>query len=738
MASVAKRGGRTEPWDKRKIETAVRKCLINNVGAREFEAAGLSRDVADAVERIVRKGPDPVGVEDVQRLVIQQLWAQNHFEAAEQYTLHRERRKKERLEHPVPAEEQERIERDAAHFPSPLQYYQFLSKFSRWQKAVARRETWRETCDRALGWLFSDPRAGALSAEEKSTLDRSLFGLGATCSMRVLQMAGPALDRCNVGAYNCAYLPISDLFSFSELLYVLMQGTGVGFSVETDYVERLPRVRKQKGAAPDRMTIADSTEGWCDALKQGLEAWFVGADVAFDYSQIRPEGAPLQTKGGTASGPKPLRDLLDFARKLVLSRQGGRLDDLDAHDLCCYIGTIVQVGGVRRASCISLSDLDSARMRGAKSGNWFPAHRHRTMANNSAVYAGRPSDEEFMEEWLSLCKSKSGERGIFNRDDVVRMRPARRAKAQFGVNPCAEIVLRPYEFCNLSISVAREGDTPATLRDKVVAATYFGVLQSLRTNFNYVRPDWKKNCDEERLLGVDITGHADCPLLRYGAPGRAELLKSLKNEVARTRSELAKRFGINESAADTCVKPSGDSAAFFDCASGISPRFSDFQTRWVREKETSAMAKFLVDEGVEHHPAPEKEGVLVFAFPKENPRGSTKRKDLTAAQQFMNWLEWKRCWAEHSVSASIYVGDDEWVELGHLVLKHFDEISGLAFFPRDNGNYRFAPNEEITREEFEAALAKFPKINWAKLRRYESGETQPNMEFACHGDKCEL
>lgn len=1379
MTVVQKRDGRVEKWDKQKIDRAIKACLVNNLSAREFDAANVAHQVADSVERIVKNLSEPSGVhvEEIQRLVIQQLWAHNHCEAAEQYTLYREKRRVERATFPIGAEEQKLIEEDAAHFPSPLQYYQYLSKFSRWQDHLNRRETWRETCERVINWLWSVPKVtDVLTGEEMKRLHASLYNMEATCAMRVIQMAGPALDRCNVGVYNCltsdtkfvtkegvrsfedfndgdevtvlshtgewrdavvrsygkqkvnnitfkrgksnikvratanhrwllhngqvttslkvgdrlrpppslasewdydksepdeklfwaygfvygdgtlvkrngeykhsmvrlcgskselldrfkelgfsysfppscsgepivytgtylkklpditadgvaktaafvrgwldadggksanptpanpfasiqasgeesvrfirevfpavgvyitserdlsgqptnygvrktptvifgvvqwfggshngstysttdivpdsddavpvwcleveedksfvlpngvvtgncSYAPIVDLFSFSEMLYVLMQGTGMGFSVESDYVDQLPKVKKQKIGPPTKHLIEDSTEGWCDALKIGLETWFSGRDVEFNYSLIRPAGARLKTKGGQASGPKPLQDLLNFARKLILSRQGTYLDDIDVHDLCCMIGKIVQVGGVRRASLISLSDLDSTKMRNAKSGNWYEHSVHRTMANNSAVYDGRPSDEEFMEEWLSLCKAKSGERGIFNRKAVSKNAPSRRAKSKFGTNPCvtgdtllltktgwfridslvgqsvevwngkewsevspcitgqdvpvvrvktddglwldctkyhafyladgekvnakdlkpgdvlekiqpgsvtepvgytsvdeneaylagffcgdgwvdgqngarkitfygrekieigeslaewglvslakyeekhdrqvgtvnvelppktevpynqslsyrvnwiaglldsdgcvvysdkskmsysyqitsvnkkflqktllllrglgvgsklgklhdagvkslpggdyhcqtswrltistgsavalvrlglscrrlattdnnpqrdasrfvrvksvtdlgvadkvycfkepkrgravfngiltgqcAEIVLRAFEFCNLSIVVARPWDTRETLRQKVIDATFFGVIQSLCTDFKYLRPEWKKNCEEERLLGVDITGHADCPLLRKGAPGRAALLKEFRKLVNETRHSLAERFGINDSAADTCVKPGGNSGVFFDCANGVSPRFSEYQIRWVRQPSNSPMAKFLIDEGVPHAVAPEDPSLLVFGFPKKSPEGSTTRNEMSAVEQLENWLEWKQHWAEHSVSATIYIRDDEWVEAGAWVLKNFNEISGLSFLPKDNTFYSYAPNEEITKERYEQMMAEFPKINWAKLRRYESaGEAaQPNLEYACVGGSCEM
>jgi ribonucleoside-diphosphate reductase alpha chain len=445
----------------------------------------------------------------------------------------------------------------------------------------------------------------------------------------------------------------------------------------------------------------------------------------------------------------PLEGLLVFARNLILNKQGSHLSDIDVHDLCCMAGKIVQVGGVRRASCISLSDLYSHSMRHAKSGNWWEKAKWRSMANNSSVFEERPSAVDFMEEWLALAQSGSGERGLFNRQGVNRSIPKRRKKWKFIVNPCAEIILRAGskpdgtggggQMCNLSLAIARPNDTIDSLRRKIKLATYFGVLQSLCTNFKYIRKEFVHNCNEERLIGVDITGHADCSLLRYGAENRSCLLSLLREDVATTRSELAKRFGINESAADTCVKPSGDSSVLFSCASGISPRFSKYQIRWVRESVNSPMTALLKAEGVPWAVAPEDDSLVVFGFPIKAPEGCTLRNDLTAIQQLENWLDWKENWAEHSVSCTIYVEPHEWLEVGNWVYTHFDAISGISFLPKDNGNYKFSPNEELTEDEYRKMVEAFPKIHWAKLQYYEIGDhTVSTQTPACSGDRCEI
>lgn len=544
---------------------------------------------------------------------------------------------------------------------------------------------------------------------------------------------------------NCTAMPIVDLKCFPEMLYILMQGCGVGFSVESEFIDQLPPLKKQRGEPPVTIVVEDHTEGWCDALYEALLLWWDGYDVHLDVSKVRAAGTRLKTKGGRASGPGPLLELFAFIRNLVMARQGKRLRDVDAHRLCCFIGRIVQVGGVRRAATISLSDLDSIGMRDIKSSNWWADTtywsdgKYLSMANNSAVYEERPSIETFMSEWLSLVKSKSGERGIFNRQAAELHRPARRKGLQrWIVNPCCEILLRLFGMCNLSIAIARANDTPETLKHKVRVATYFGVMQSLCTDFKYVREEWKKNCEEERLLGVDITGHADCPLLRFGAPGRAELLKELKAEVDAVARSLSERFGINYSAANTCVKPSGDSAVFFDCASGVSPRFAAEQIRWVRESKDSPVARYLTDAGVPNAPAPEApDSLKVFGFPRKSPEGSTTRDQMTALDQLNNWLEWKTCWAEHSVSATIYVDEDEWLEAGAWVYEHFDHVTGLSFLPRDNGTYVYAPNEQLTPEQYAEWEGNFPALDWSKLTRYEDDDqTDVTGAVACANGVC--
>lgn len=641
---------------------------------------------------------------------------------------------------------------------SDMQMYQFLSKFSRWLPAEKRRETWEEAIDRVIEFFKTRKALQKIKPEIFEILKIAMLNQEVFPALRILQMAGPPLERCNVGAYNCAYLPISDLRAFSEMLYILMQGTGCGFSVEKKYVNQLPAINnpttadQNKSGEKIRWVIKDSTEGWCDALYSGMLLMFSGKRVEFDYSLIRPSGAVLKTKGGTASGPEPLKELLDFIAKIIQSKPNNhKLTELDCHDICCKIGSIVQVGGVRRASEISLSDLNNIEMRYAKHGDWFEWAPWRAMANNSAVYEEKPPIDVFNQEWLALRMSGSGERGIFNRSAVRNKIPIRRKRndnfdsyfdkygSDYGTNPCAEIILRPYQFCNLSIAIARPDDTAESLAAKVRLATIFGIMQSTLTDFKYLRPEWKKNCEEERLLGVDITGHADCPLLQYNTPERSELLKQLKQVALETAEEFSELIGINMPTAVTCIKPSGDSSQLFDCASGVHPRFSKYYIRRVREPKNSPVAALLLDHEVPHITDPYNPKMLVFEFPMRAPEGAVVGDNITAKDMLENWKSWNDNWAEHSVSCTVYVKDAEWPDVGGWVYENFDKITGLSFLPKSGGSYKAAPYEKIDEETYNELIKKFPKIDWSKLKDYENEDhTIVATTYACTAGSCEV
>jgi ribonucleoside-triphosphate reductase len=632
-------------------------------------------------------------------------------------------------------------------FKTDLQQVQFADKYARWDDQLKRRETWEETTDRVIGFLEQRMKRHLKENNNLPSpinfmiLRSAMLNLDVLPSMRVIQMAGPTLERCNVGAYNCSYLPLQDWRSFSELLYILMQGTGVGFSVEQRYIDQLPTIKPQGGSLPHHFSIEDSTEGWCNALGYGLDVWASGGDVIYDYSKIRPYGAPLKTKGGKASGPQPLRDLLDFARKLIFNHQGRKLSSLNAHDLACYCGSIVQVGGVRRAAEISLSDLHDDKMRGAKQGQFWLKAPERAMANNSAVYNQKPSTSEFVREWTELMNSGTGERGIFNREGTLKAMPERRKQDVMGLNPCGEIVLRPFEFCNLSIAVARSDDNIYTLKKKVQLATQFGIVQSLLTDFNYIRPDWKKNCEEERLLGVDITGQMDCMLL-WGNQ-RAEHYHTLKTVAVDEAKSLAHLLNINCPAAVTCVKPSGNSSQLLNVSSGLHPRYAEHYIRRLRIGASSPVAQLLIDANVPRHPEngqnPDSPTVWVFEFPVQSPIGAMTRNEMTAIDQLQQWKVCKQNFTEHNPSITVYVREDEWLEVGAWVFRNWDCVGGISFLPFDGGIYQLAPYEEITKEEYDRRITEWPRIDFTKLQSYERADTtELNRDYACVGDKCEI
>lgn len=630
-------------------------------------------------------------------------------------------------------------------FVTPIQELQFMDKYSRWKPDAGRRETWEEAVVRVMLFFVRSVGIEALPESEWDALTRAMLNMEAMPSMRILQMAGPALERCHVGAYNCAYLPIDSFSAFGELLYILMQGTGVGFSVEEQYVDSLPRIKKQKkGKAPAKWAVSDTTEGWCNALLYGLKNWAAGYEVEFDFSRIRLQGTVLHTKGGRASGPEPLKQLLAFVRGKMLAKQGSYLSPIDAHDIACYCGSIVQVGGVRRAAEISLSDLFDKEMREAKTGNFWERNSQRAMANNSVVYEEKPNAVDFLEEWISLAKSGSGERGIFNRAGVRDQTPKRRKKRQdFGTNPCGEIVLRPRQFCNLSIAIARSDDTIDSLKRKVRLAAIFGTLQSTLTNFNYLPDEWKINCQEERLLGVDITGQMDCPLLRPANDTRIALLDILLGVAQETNKEFAQRLKIPVSAAVTCVKPSGNSAQLFNCSSGLHPRFAAFYIRRLRIGAYTPIAKLLKEAGVAYSPevgqTSEDASVLVFEYPVKSPEGAITRHDMSAIDQLENWLQWKLAYTEHNPSVTIYVEDKEWVEVAAWVYDRWDFIGGLAFLPKDQTHYELPPYEEITEKEYNLRLGAFPTVDYSRLSAFEKEDmTEVNREFSCTGDRCEI
>ena len=622
-------------------------------------------------------------------------------------------------------------------FNSVFQEFIHKSRYARWLEEEKRREDWGETVERLV--LYYGNKVGL--GTEMNELYDAIYNLEVMPSMRAMMTAGPALDRCNVAAYNCAYLPVDSLRSFDEAMYILMCGTGVGFSVENKNAEQLPRIAEEFTDSDTVIGVGDSKEGWARAFRELISLLVGGQKPGWDVSRVRPEGSRLKTFGGRASGPGPLVDLFEFATRLFEGAAGRKLTSLECHDLMCKVGDVVVVGGVRRSAMISLFDCTDDRMATSKMGAWWEKDGIRRLANNSAVYENRKPDVGFfMKKWSELYGSHAGEPGIFSRYAAQRIaaRNGRRnPEYDFGTNPCSEIILRPYEFCNLTEVVVRAGDDLESLSRKVRLATILGTIQSTFTDFKYLRAIWKRNCDEERLLGVSLTGIADNPDVIDD-----RTLSALRDVAIETNKEWAERLGIPQSAAVTCVKPSGTVSQLVDAASGLHPRHSPFYLRTVRADNKDPLTVFLKDEGVYNEPdvmAPE--ATTVFYFPVKSPKGALTRHDFTAEMLLDDWKMLQEYWCEHKPSATIYVKEDEWMEVGAWVYRNFDILSGVAFLPYDGGSYKQAPYQEVTEEEYNNFLLEHPtpEIDWDNLRKYETEDTTTgSQELACAGGVCEI
>lgn len=638
----------------------------------------------------------------------------------------------------IPTSVKKNFEDAKQYFPSPLQELQYFDKYARFDWNKGRRETWIETVDRAVNYL-KELSEHKLSDTDYDRIRKGILEMRATPSMRLLAMAGKASKRHGQCIYNCSYLPIDDIQAWVEALIISMCGCGVGFSVEKRYVDKLPEVKMQAKTAKQHWTVEDSMEGWAEALRVGLIKWFNGEDVVFDYSKLRPAGAPLKTKGGHSSGPRVLTETLDFIRERVLARQGSKLTTLDAHDIMCKVGDASISGGVRRTAMISIFDLDDQLMMTCKNGDFEKDNIQRYNANNSAVWPDRVlSKEEIRELLLKMHESQRGEPGIFSRRNANLLRPTRRKSSDYGTNPCGEINLRPFEFCNLTIAIARADDTFESLKEKVELATIIGTIQSMATNFPGLRDIWKKNCEEERLLGVDITGQMDCPLTQD-----AFILSELKKHAYEINKKYAEILGIPQSAAITCNKPSGNSSQLFNCSSGIHARWSKYYIRRVRINAHSPTRFVLEDSGVNLIPdrgkSYDEADMFVVEFPVKSPDGVKTRNDLDAKEQFNNWLRNKIHWTEHNPSCTITYKEEELEELIQLVYNYQDFIGGLSFLPHSDANYPLMPYEEITKEDYEKRFAEFPEIDWSKLYKYEqTDETEAAQLQACMSGTCEL
>ena len=623
----------------------------------------------------------------------------------------------------------------------PTDYQSFIHK-SRYAKYFdgKGRESWGETVER---YMDNVVRQVAGNDSYIDNIRDAILGLEIMPSMRAMMTSGPALDRDNTAGYNCSYLPVDDPKSFDEAMFILLCGTGVGFSVERQFVQKLPEI-PELFVSDTTIVVKDSKEGWAKAFRQLLALLWAGEIPKWDVSEVRPAGARLKTFGGRASGPAPLIELFNFSVQTFKNAQGRRLTSMECHDLMCFIGQIVVVGGVRRSAMISLSNLSDDRMRHAKSGQWWETAAHRALANNSVSYTEKPDIETFMREWLSLVESKSGERGVFNREASKKQAAKygrRDPEHEFGTNPCSEIILRPYQFCNLTEVVVRATDTYDTLAHKVKLATILGTVQSSFTKFPYLRKVWQRNTEEERLLGVSLTGIMDNPLMTMKNKGLDSTLSKLREVAVETNAEWAERLGINPSTSITCVKPSGTVSQLVDSASGIHARHSPYYIRTVRGDNKDPLTQFMIDQGIPNEPCVFKgDTTTVFSFPVMSPHRAVTRNDMSAIEQLEMWLIYQRYWCEHKPSVTISVRDDEWLAVGAFVYEHFDEMSGVSFLPHSDHTYQQAPYQDCTRDEYKALLKSMPKqINWEALSEYEQEDNTVAMQtMACSGDVCEI
>jgi len=627
------------------------------------------------------------------------------------------------------------------HLPTDYQAFIHTSRYARWLEDEQRRESWPETVSRYIQNVVVPKTRDEVSIDE---IEEAILNLEIMPSMRAMMTAGEALNRDNTAGYNCSYLPVDDPKSFDEAMFILLCGTGVGFSVERQFVSKLPEVPEILFASDTTVIVKDSKEGWAKALRQVIALLYSGEIPKWDVSKVRPAGAKLKTFGGRASGPAPLVELFNFVTAKFVGAKGRRLSSIECHDIMCKIGEVVVVGGVRRSAMISLSNLSDDRMRHAKSGAWWENDPHRALANNSVSYTEKPDAVSFMREWMALVESGSGERGIFNRQASVKQAAKngrRETGYEFGTNPCSEIILRPYQFCNLTEVVVRATDTIESLSRKVELATILGTIQSTYTHFPYLRKIWQKNTEEERLLGVSLTGIMDNPLLTTKNAALDKTLGHLRNVAISTNTKWAARLGIPVSAAITCVKPSGTVSQLVDSASGIHARHSDYYIRTVRGDVKDPLTQFMKDQGIPCEPCVMKpDSTVVFSFPQKAPTGAVVTADLTAIEQLEMWLAYQRNWCEHKPSVTINVKKDEWFEVGSFVYKHFDEMSGLSFLPYNEHTYQQAPYQEIGRSDYETLLSLMPKkIDWSKLKEYEADDsTKGSQTFACVGGSCEI
>ncbi|MBP9855889.1 MAG: ribonucleoside-triphosphate reductase [Candidatus Pacebacteria bacterium] len=754
LKSVRKRDGTVVPFNEQKIVQAISKAMKASNEGNEAAAKKVAKAVSARGVAILKKAPKGYvsTVEEIQDLVEKELIFAKFATTAKSYILYRQRRGEARQSRgDVPEQVKKLTAESRQYFRSSMAEFVYFRSYSRWKEAEGRRETWVETVGRYIDFM-KENLGNKLKEAEYEDLRLAILKQEVMPSMRLMWGAGKAARTSNAVGYNCSYIAPMKPRDLGEIMYLSMNGCGVGFSVETITAQEFPIIKRQNGTTHKTWIVEDSKEGWCNAFVKGMEVWFSGGDIDFDYSLVRPLGARLMTMGGRASGPGPLKELMAFSKAKILGRQGRRLTNLDLHDIICKVGEVVVAGGVRRTALISLSDLDDTDMRHAKDGQFYMTEPQRAMSNNSAVYVEKPTATQFMEEWLSLAKSGSGERGIFNRGTLTSQMPARRVKQWEqsgyiengvvvgipGTNPCGEIVLKSKQFCNLTEVVARATDNKESLLRKARLASILGTYQSTLTTFKYLSEEWKKNCEDERLLGVSITGQWDSEAVR-----RPEVLKAMKDEAVKANKEYAKRFGINQSTSVTCVKPSGTVSQTVDAASGMHPRHAKYYIRRVRISATDPLFQLMKDQGIPYHPevgqTAENAHTFVLEFPMKAPSGSTFKDDLSAVDQLEYWKMVKENFTEHNPSVTISVGDDEWVAAGNWVYKNWEMVGGLSFLPREKHIYKLAPYEAIDEKTYKQLSETMKDIDFSKIVTYEfNDETQGSKEYACVGGTCEV
>ncbi len=756
IKSIRNREGIVTPFKIEKIIDAVNKAFIITNEGGEKEAESVANKVFHKLLNIKTEKKDSKfvpTVELIQDLVEAHLMDLGFYQTAKAYILYRSKRAELRKEVGiVPSENKKVFDESSSYFVSSYEEFIFYRTYSKWQDNLGRRETWIETTDRFMAYM-KENLGKKLSPKDFEEVRAGILKQDVCPSMRLLWSAGEACDKSNVWAYNCSFVAPSAWQDLGEIMYILMCGAGLGFSVESETVQKFPQIRRQTGKKLATHIVEDSKEGWADAFVLACKTWADGYDIDFDYSKVRPAGARLKTAGGRASGPQPLIDLINFTKIKILARQAKRLTNLDLHDIICQIGLIVVAGGVRRSALISLSDIDDDSIRKSKQGQFWIDNGQRSMANNSAVYAQKPSASEFLNEWIELMKSGTGERGIFNRGGLMTQLPKRRIdnwkKAGIiddqnvivglpGSNPCGEITLRSKQFCNLTSIVVRPHDTVADLKRKVRLSTILGTYQATLTHFGYLSKEWKENCEEEALLGVSITGYYDNKTIRD-----AKVLNELREEAIKTNKEYAKKFGINHATCITTVKPHGNSGQLLYVGSGMHPWYAKYFIRRVRIATNDPLFELIKDQGVpskaEVGYSTANSSVAVLEFPIKAPTGAITRNEVSAIDLLEEWKKLKVNYIEHNPSVTIYVGSDEWIKVANFVYENWDIVGGLSFLPRSEHVYQLAPYEEITKEEYERRVKEIKHIDFSKLMYYEQEDnTIGAKEFACVSGVCSI